>query len=251
MDKITRIVVLPDIHTPNEETKALKPIFSFLKFYKPDIFIQLGDFSDWDSVSSFEVRKEKDIQTIETEIKAANKLLDQIDATLPKKCKKVMLGGNHEDRYEKFRANNGFFLSIRRMKDFTSWQEEYQLKKRGWEAHDYGKHFTVGKIVFTHGWFAAGSAAKKMAECFPGRSVIFGHTHRHLLYTCADEKGLPIESESLGTLSKFDLAYLKGKPPIDWVHMFMAIDMMPDGSYTKHAINVIDGKFVSHGKIFQ
>lgn len=161
-----------------------------------------------------------------------------------------MIGGNHEARYDKFIANDGFTLSIRRMKDFRSWYFEYRLMERGWDYRDYGQHYQIGKIVFTHGWYANDGAAKKMAECFPGRNVIFGHTHKHLIHTSIDEKGLPIQSESIGTLSRFDLSYLKGKPPVNWIHMFTYIDMLDDGRFSKHHVNIIDGGFIELGKHF-
>lgn len=229
---------------------AVNAVLSFIKFYKPHILVQLGDFCDWDSVSSYDVHSNSDVQTIEREITGANNLLDKIDKVVGRDCRKYMIGGNHEARYAKFIANNGFTLSIRRMKKFSSWYEEYNLTKRGWETRDYGQHLTIEKLIFTHGWFSSGSAAKKMAECFPGRNVVFGHTHQHLIYGCMDEKGLPIESESIGTLSKFDLAYLNGKPPINWINSFMYIDMEDSGRFTKHYVRVIDGSFIEYGRKF-
>lgn len=249
--KYKRIVVLPDIHTPNHEITAIAPILDFMKFYKPDILIQLGDFCDWDSVSSYEVKDATDVVTIEHEIEEANYLLDDIDKAAGKNCKKIMLGGNHEARYSKFIANNGFTLSVRRMKDFSSWDKEYNLGKRGWESHDYGKHIKIGKCIFTHGWYASSGAAKAMAECFPGHNVVFGHTHQHLIYGCMDENNYPIESESIGTLSKFDLAYLNGKPAKNWIQSFMYMEMLESGKFTKHYTRVIDGSFIEYGKEFK
>jgi len=244
------MVVLPDIHTPNCEESAIRPILKFIKYYKPDTLIQLGDFCDWDSVSSYDVRSTDDITTIEDEIFSANALLDRIDKACPKKCRKIMLGGNHEARYAKFIANNGFTLSIRRMKDFSSWHGEYELDKRGWEHVEYGDNVKIGKIVFTHGWYASGGAAKMMAECFPGKNVIFGHTHQHLIYGCMDEHEFPIESESIGTLSRFDLAYLNGKPAKNWIHSFLYVDMNEDGTFSKHYVRVINGSFIEHNRKF-
>lgn len=247
---MTRILVLPDVHCPNEEYNAIKPILQFIKFYKPNYMIQLGDFCDWDSVGSYDPHRESDIQTIDREIDASNSLLDELDRTIPKGCKKVMLGGNHEARYEAFRVKHGMLVGIRRMKDMTSWQNEYNLYKRGWEPVEYGGHYQLGKIIFTHGWYASSGAAKAMAECFPGRNVIFGHTHQHLVYGALDERNLPIESESIGTLSKLDLSYLRGKPAKNWCQGFMYIDMMENGNFSKHFVHVIQGKFIEYGREF-
>lgn len=190
------------------------------------------------------------MQTIEKEIRESNILLDDIDKACGNKCKKIMLGGNHEARYAHFMANNGFTLSIRRMKQFTSWQNEYNLMGRGWISKDYGEYIQIGKIVFTHGFFTGPNAAKRMSECYPGRNLMFGHTHNHLVYNCLDERDQPISSESIGTLSRFDLSYLKGKPPITWINMFEYVDMNDDGTFSKHPVYIINGQFIEFGKTF-
>ena len=248
---MTRLVILPDIHCPNHDIQSIHPILQFIKFYKPHYLIQLGDFCDWDSVSTYDPHRESDIQPIDKEIDSSNYLLDDIDRVTPKSCIKVMIGGNHEDRYEKFRIKEGMLIGIRRMKDMSTWQEEYNLYKRNWKVVEYGGHYQVGKIIATHGWYASSGAAKQMAECFPGRNVIFGHTHQHLVYGALDERNLPIESESIGTLSRFDLSYLRGKPAKNWVHAFMYIDMKADGTFSKHFVHVISGGFIEYGKEFK
>jgi hypothetical protein len=246
-----RIIVLPDIHTPNHSQPAISAIFQFIKYYKPTQLVQLGDFCDWDSLSSYDVTREKDITPLTDEISAACQLLDKIDAVLPKGCKKLMTGGNHEARYEKFRINKGATPEYRRLRKLTSWAEEYELPNRGWDWCEYGEWRSIGKIIFTHGWYTGNSAAKKMAEQFPGKNVLFGHTHQHLLYGWMDQNCLPIESESIGTLSNFNLSYLNGKRPTNWVHSFMYIDMLESGKFSKHFVNIIDNQFIEHGKTFR
>ena len=244
-----RIVVLPDVHCPNYEEKAVEAVLKFIKFYKPNTIIQLGDFCDWDSVSTYEPRSEQDIISVDEEVTSANFLLDDIDSA-SNGCEKFMLGGNHEDRVAVFNVNHGHKVDTRRLRTLDEWHEEYNLEKRGWKHLDYGEHLKIGKLIFTHGWFTGDGAARRMAQCFPGRNVVFGHTHQHLIYGCMDENHEPIESESIGTLSKFNLRYLRGKPPINWIHSFMYIDMRDDGTFTKHYVRVIDGKFIEYGKEF-
>lgn len=245
-----RIVVLPDIHVPNHEEIALRPILKFIKFYKPDTLVQLGDFCDWDSVSSYDLKCKEDLITVEHEVASSNYLLDDLDKTSGRKCQKIMIGGNHEARLTKFIASDRYNNQVKKMVELTSWQKSYNLDKRGWQHCEYGGHFNIGKIIFTHGWYASGNAASKMAQCFPGKNVIFGHTHKHLIHGCMDENNLPIETESIGTLSRFDLSYLDGRPPIDWIHSFMYIDMSNNGTFSKHYVRVINGSFVEYGKRF-
>lgn len=221
----------------------------FIKFYKPTHLVQLGDFCDWDSVSSYEVRRERDITSIDHEVREANNLLDDIDKAAPKDCEKYMLGGNHEARYEKFKVQYGFDLSHRRLKDFSSWHREYNLASRGWGHCEYGETYEIGKLVFTHGWFTGGTHAKKHLGLWH-RNVMYGHTHEFQVATGTGLDGKPILAASIGTLSKMNLSYLVGKPPVNWIHMFAYIDMRDDGTFTPNFVPIVDGKFIALGKEF-
>lgn len=247
---LKRIVVLPDIHTPNHNHHAIKAVLQFIKFYKPDTLIQLGDFCDWDSLSSYDVNRESEIQNIDKEIREANFLLDDIDSACSRNCKKIMIGGNHEIRYEKFKVNKGAKVEFKRIRELTSWELEYNLYGRGWDSFSYGQHVQIGKLIFTHGWGRT-CTPKRMAERYPGRNVIYGHTHQHLIYGCLDERDMPVESESIGTLSNFNLSYLNGEPASHWVNSFMYIDMRDDGSFSKHFTHVIGGRFIEHNREFK
>lgn len=242
-----RIAVLPDIHVPNHNQPAINAVFNYLKDYKPTTLIQLGDFCDWDSVSSYDVRRESDIVLIEHEVRESNRLLDTIDALVPRSCKKVMIGGNHEARYEKFKINYGFTVAIRRMKDFGSWHQEYNLAKRGWKHTEYGGIHEHGKILFTHGWYTGGQHAKRHLGLYH-KCIIYGHTHEFQVAVENGFDGHPIMSASIGTLSNFNLSYLVGKPPVNWINMFATIDVMADGTFTPSFIPIINGRFVKDGK---
>jgi len=54
---------------------------------------------------------------------------------------------------------------------------------------------------------------------------------------------------SIGTMSRFDLSYLKGVPP-EWVHMICPIDFYGNGYFTPHPTTIIKGKFVDQKKLY-
>lgn len=244
-----RILLFPDVHVPNHNQGAVKAAISYAKTYKPTHFFQLGDFCDWDSVSTYDVRREEDIKLIEHEVTASNTLLDELDSILPKNCKKVMLGGNHEARYEKFRCNDGFTVSIRRMKDLSSWHKEYNLDKRGWKHCEYGHVWEHGKFLLTHGWYIGGNHAKRHLSLYH-KNIFYGHTHEFQVAVENGFDGHPVMSASIGTLSNFNLSYLVGKPPVNWINMFATIDVMSDGTFTPSFIPIINGKFIKDGRMF-
>lgn len=244
-----RIGLIPDVHTPNHNEESVSAMLQYFKYYKPTHIIQFGDFCDWDSVSSYDVRRESDIVLIQKEIDASNTMLDRIESVIPKGCKKMMIGGNHEARYERWKVNEGFKVSLRRMKDFSSWHQEYNLDKRGWEHIEYGDVHEHGKMLFTHGWYTGGNHSKKHLNLYH-RNIFYGHTHEFQVAVERGYDGHPVIAASIGTLSNFDLSYLVGKPPVNWINMFATVDVMGDGTFTPSFVPIINGKFVKDGRMF-
>ena len=227
----------------------MEAVLSFIRYYKPTDLVQLGDFCDWDSLTTYEVRREQDIITISKEIEESNKLLDTIEAALPDGCSKVMIGGNHEARYERARVNRGHEVVIRQLKNFSSWFNEYRLNERGWSHVEYGECVSIGLAVFTHGWSSGPGAALKHLNMFH-KNIFFGHTHTYQVAIGSGLDGLPVISATIGTLSRFDLSYLVGKPPVNWMNMFMYLDMYDDGTFTPHFVPIIHGRFHELGRDF-
>ena len=48
-----RAIVIPDQHFPIHDESAVKVVLKAIEFVKPDIFINLGDVGDWESVSAW------------------------------------------------------------------------------------------------------------------------------------------------------------------------------------------------------
>lgn len=253
--KIRKILAWPDCHYPKNDEVATEAAFRFLPYFKPDIFIQLGDFCDLSSISRHDFRTRSEFITLEDELAAANQALDRLDESLPKNCRKIMIGGNHEDWYEAARMKSLTVpdkISRTMISWKTSWADEYELPKRGWEWCDYNERITIGKLTFTHGMGSGGAGACQFtAKKLPSRNVVFGHTHRHLLYGCHDGKDNPVEYESIGTLSQFNMPYLRGEPAESWAHGFMYIYMREDGTFTKHFVHIINGSYIVNGIDFK
>ena len=238
------------MHVPNHYEPAVLSVLEFIKSYKPTHIVQLGDLCDWDSISNYEIRREQDVVTIGEEIEETNNFLDRLDKVVPRVCEKWLIGGNHEARYERARLNRGHDVIIRQLKDFSSWSNEYNLSKRGWNHVEYGECIMIGKVVFTHGWSSGPTAATRHLHMFH-KNIIFGHTHTFNVAIGSGLDGHPVISATIGTLSKFDLSYLVGKPPVNWIHMFAYLDMLDNGNFTPNFVPIIDGSFVVNGKMFK
>ena len=54
-----RAVVIPDQHFPIHDEKAVKVVLKAIEEIKPDIFINLGDVGEWNSVSGHRYKRQK------------------------------------------------------------------------------------------------------------------------------------------------------------------------------------------------
>ena len=56
---MTRAIVIPDQHFPIHDESAVKVVLKAIEFVKPDIFINLGDVGEWESVSAWAYKRRK------------------------------------------------------------------------------------------------------------------------------------------------------------------------------------------------
>lgn len=251
-------VVWPDLHAPRHHVPSVKACLKYLKDLskkgKPDFFLSLGDWCDFDSLSRFQVLDSKDMISLVDEIKSANAILDEIDSILPRKCVKIMTMGNHDKRPEIYRLNSWdqkdqkMFGKCFGEERIPNAESLYRLKQRGWKWVDYGQTVKIGKALFTHGWYTNKYHTEKtLTKWF--QTIIYGHVHNWQVMNKNGMDGHPVAAMCIGTLSNFNLSYLKGIPP-DWVHMFMTMDYFKDGSFTPNMTPIIQGKFFRDGKIY-
>lgn len=249
MAKITKVVVLPDIHAPRHDESSLRPVLEFVRYYKPDVLIQLGDLCDYDSIGRFDALKESDLVGMRTEVDSANEILDRIDRACPSWCEKILLEGNHDRRPETYTINNmsGLVKKLTGKNTLPFFHEAYNLKDRGWKWVRENKLYDIGKCSFTHGFFVNQyHASKTVHKWF--RTIVYGHTHTFQIHTISGMDQLPVSAMSIGTLSRFDLSYMKGVPP-DWCHMFMYMEFFGNGYFTPHPVTIINGQFCA-GRVY-
>lgn len=188
------------------------------------------------------------------EIKSAKEMLKEVNSILPKHCKKFMTMGNHDQRPEIYRLNNwdakdqklfGSYFGFERIPNA---EVLYGLKELGWEWCDRDNMIGIGKALFTHGFYTNKTHAEKTLMMW-FKTIIYGHVHNFSVFSRSGMDSHPIAAYSIGTLSRFDLSYLKGTIP-NWTHMFGVIDYFQNGNFTFNPIPIIDGKFIKDGKIY-
>ena len=88
-------VVVPDIHVPYHDVRAVRTLCKVIKHLKPDFLVVLGDSLDFYQLSKFDkdpLRK----TAVSDDVAEFRDVLHQLDANCPLKTEKVFLEGNHE-----------------------------------------------------------------------------------------------------------------------------------------------------------
>ena len=104
---------------------------------KPDLFINLGDVGEWETVSAWRWKRKKkppleyQLPYIDDEIAQVNKNIDRFDKILNKiKCnKRYILAGNHDEW-----LTYGFVEEHPYMKDYT-FEKACKWKERGYKYY--------------------------------------------------------------------------------------------------------------------
>jgi predicted phosphodiesterase len=248
-----RAIVIPDQHFPIHDENALKVVLKAIEFVKPDIFINLGDVGEWESVSAWAYKRRKrppiEYQLVEMkqEIKAVNKCLDRIDRVLDKiKCKsRFILAGNHDEWLDAWVEENPF-LDQYTFRNACKWDE------RGYDYRRYNEVLSIGKLNFIHGAYTTATHAKKHLDAY-GANIVYGHTHdiQRYSHTKLDDDGIAAWSMGcLKDMSAENNTWLKGRLH-NWNHAFGVITWFDDGLFQLETIEIVKGKCSVWGKIIK
>lgn len=177
--RIGRIhAIIPDVQMkPGVPNDHLIAIGNYLAEKQPDVIVQIGDFADMPSLSSYTLGKAEAegtryVDDIDSVKFAMNLLLDPIRKVKKYKPRMVLTMGNHEERIDREAENNP------RLKGAIS---TYDLgyEEAGWEVHPFLEVVTIDGIEFSH-YFTSGvrgrpvsSAAALLRE--RQKSAIMGH----------------------------------------------------------------------------
>jgi len=256
--KARRVVLLPDIHYPFQDEPSINAVFQFIKWFKPDETILLGDAMDMTAASHWLKEKGK-LKTLENkrikqEYKGFDKdILSKLERILPERCRKVYMGGNHEDwAYQLVERDP-------RLEGLVEPEINLNLAERGWGwipwlTRDGGSSkvgtYRVGKLLVFHGMYTNKHHAAKTVGMF-SRSVAYGHTHDIQIYTEAhvDDPRSYHTGQSIGCLCKKAPDYMKGLAN-RWTNAFGIVYVRPDGNYNLYVPVIIKGQFTFANKVF-
>ena len=246
-------IVWSDTHVPYQDAKALDAVEQYAATLNLAGMIDIGDFLDMDTLARFNIGKPRITQGkyISADIEEANKVLDRRISILRKdnpNGRYVALGGNHEERVERFLDENPTFEGLLDLPSLLRFQERGIEWVRSWSK---GEMFHIGKATFVHGLSTAKYHAAKMVDDY-GDSIFYGHTHDMMSIPKAN-KAHPdkvIVGQSLGCLCIRDMPYMRGRPS-KWQQGFGVFFFLEDGTYTYYTPRIFNGRFVGpDGKLY-
>jgi len=241
---VQKLLILPDIHDPFSDTKAVDLAVKVGKKRGTDVLIQLGDLMDCLSVSPYRDGEIK-IDLLD-EIDSANRLLDKLDSIGAKR--KILTIGNHCARVKKYLYNNA--PAVARMIDI---KKELRLAERGWEAIDYGDHIAVGKVAYTHCVAGYGAKAHSDAIRDMGHSTVIGHSHRMLFHFESTICESARVGASMGHLSRPECSgkHMHKAQRRFWQLGFGSGVMLPNGVTFLSPCPIVNYKTVVDGVVYE
>lgn len=163
MGKSKKILVLPDMHVkPGVCLEHIKDISKFIVDKRPDIIVNIGDFADMPSLSSYDVGKKsfegrrykEDVEVVVEAQKVLFHKLRLLQASQRLNKKKVysprlvLTLGNHEYRILRAVENDPKLEGVLEIEDL-------QYERFGWEVYDFLEPVEIEGVMFSH-YFTTG-----------------------------------------------------------------------------------------------
>lgn len=253
MEKISRVLVLPDLHIRakpgGEDKRSLAAVEAYMADHKWDKVIQLGDFMDFNCVSSHNLNNLRAVEgeTIFDDYQVANDYLDRW-MKITGKAEWVILEGNHDFRIERY------IDAKPEMKGLAEVAKNLRFKQRkiNWVRYwSKGDMYKAGKALFIHGCYSGDATAKKHVMAYQ-KNVFYAHVHSIESYPLTRQgENDTIMGMSLGTLSCYQQSYLRGTPT-KWQQAFGDFHFRPSGVFNFYVPMIFNHSFIGpNGKEYR
>lgn len=231
---MSKILVIGDVHLkPKQPLNRMKWLGRYIVDEKPDIVVQIGDFGDFESLSSYDKGKKSfegrkysdDIKSvIDGQIELFKPINEYNTLLRSKKLKQykprmVMLGGNH-DQGRINRAIN----DDRKLEGTISVQDQ-RFTEFGWEYSPYKEIIELEGIYFSHHFqkglmdspisgntaTLGGNILKEMKD-----NAFQGHAHYLSIANSVLPSGRKIWGGSVGCYFEHEVDYVSKRAQQEW-----------------------------------
>lgn len=242
---IQTIAVVGDQHFPYHDKKTLEIIDNFLEELQPNYLVYNGDIDDFYQVSVF-AKDPSRIGSLQSDINLAKRMFKKHKRILPN-TQKIMNGGTHEYRFEKFMWSNAEELSSL---SCLSIPELYELDKYHIKYIPFEQGLLINKIFLVlHGNIASVSSAYTAKRQFEknGGCGMCNHTHRGGSFYKKDRFGTWGWWENFCTCSLYP-DWIKNP---NWQQGFSLIHFTDHKRFFVEQIPVIDHVFIYGGRVYR
>lgn len=189
----SKILVIPDVQVkPGHDVTFLKHIGEYIVEKKPDVVVQIGDWADMASLSSYDVGRKSfegrryvnDIDASHAAMEALLSPLQEYNASAARNHKQrykprmVLTLGNHEQRIERAVDSDPKLDGVLSIKDLK--YEEY-----GWEVYPFLDVVVIDGVAFSH-YFTSGTMGR------PATSAAAQLNKKHMSCVAGHQQGLQI-----------------------------------------------------------
>lgn len=173
----TKHVVIPDMQIkPNQDNSFVKAVGKYVASQRPDVIVNLGDFADMPSLSSYDKGKKSfEGRRYTNDIKAARHAMRDLVAPIKRKKgynpRMVMTLGNHEQR---------IIRAVDSQPELDGLIGYDDLPYEDWEVYDFLEPVVIDGIIYVHylanpmsGRPYGGTALTVLKNV--GKSYVMGH----------------------------------------------------------------------------
>ena len=239
------IAVVGDQHKPFDDKRTLDIIDEFLQELQPDYLIYNGDLCDFYQVSVF-AKDPARLGYLQRDINKVKLTFAKHEVILPNTVK-IMTGGTHEFRFEKFLWSKASELSSLHC---LSIQELYHLKEYNIQYIPFEKGLLIngvflilhGNVVSIHSAYSAKRLYEKHGGC-----GITNHTHRGGSFYKRDRFGTWGWWENFCTCS-LNPDWIQNP---NWQQGFSLVHFTDHKRFWVEQIPIIDHSFLYGGRVYK
>lgn len=245
-----KILVIPDCQVKaGIDTSHLEHIGMYIVEKQPDVIVQLGDWADMPSLSSYDVGKKsfegrrytKDIEAVQV---AMGKLLTPLyflqqrqyrDKKKIYKPRMVLTLGNHEERINRAVNNDPKLEGLIDIHDLG-------YEGFGWEVIPFLKPIVIEGVAFSH-YFVTGTAGRAASTANAQlnkkhMSCVAGHQQGLQIATAHRADGVRLTSIIAGSCYTHNEEYMGEQGNIHWRGILM-LHEVKDGEFDLMPVSLV------------
>jgi hypothetical protein len=251
-----RIMVIPDAQVrPGVPIEHLNWIGKYAVEKKPDVIVNIGDFADLPSLSSYDKGKKSfEGRRYKEDIKAVHEAMDTLLSPIREEQEKlnrarkkawnprlVMTLGNHEQRIERA-------VNAQPEYDGLISYDDLGYEDAGWEVHPFLEVVIIEGVAFSH-YFTSGVMGRPVGNAKlmlqkQFMSAVMGHVQDRDIAEAKRADGKRMIGIFVGICYQHDESYLGPKQNNSWRGCWMLNDVH-EGSfdYMPVSLDFLRGKY--------